>query len=56
MEISWKNTLYYQNKCYGHIDKMQEMAKITEYPFFCWNGLIFRTSDCSRTPYTIYDL
>lgn len=47
MEIdkpTWKTTLYPHGSI-GHVSKMYEYARSIGYPFFVWNGWVYRTSD-----------
>lgn len=46
--VSWKNTLY--NHGYmGHISRMHDCAFNLSYPFFAWNGRIYKTDECVDT-------
>lgn len=54
-KATWKNTLY-PHSWVGHISLHQDRARGMGYPYFMWNGEVYRTADGVRTGETIDDL
>ena len=54
-KATWKNT-FYPHSWVGHITIHQENAKKMYYPYFMWNGEVYRTADGVCTGETIDDL
>lgn len=55
----WSQVLYSRYKTHGSIGRFFEVAKITGYPYFEWNGRIYKVLDDKKfedTGWTEYDV
>ena len=51
-ELSWKIVLYPHNWI-GHIDIMAKLAEELGYPYFLWNGVVYKTDSVERTDLSV---
>jgi len=47
-KLTWKKVLH-PHAWLGDIDRMRDLALKANYPFFCWNDLIYDTPNGRRT-------
>jgi len=51
-ELSWKVVLYCHSWI-GDLEIMIKYAKDLGYPYYMWNGIIYKTETLERTNFTV---